>query len=190
MGGVQPHVVEPVALHLLHDAPGHDVAPSVSVWWSAQESPSPMAAAIPPCAYRVALSSRSALVTISTSRTPAARARRAVNSPAMPLPTTISGRIGLYLRTGAAADAPDCAGSESMRSSARQAAAFTWSDTVISFSTRPSTRASRTHARYAGWIRYIVEHGQITGSRQKIRLSGWAAASRVTMLISVAAAQW
>ncbi len=28
MGGVQPHVTEPVALHLLHDAPGHDVARS------------------------------------------------------------------------------------------------------------------------------------------------------------------
>src|ERR687897_505661 len=34
-------------------------------------------------------------------------------------------------------------------------------------------------------MRYIVEHGQITGSRQKISCCGYSAASRCTRLISV-----
>ena len=34
-------------------------------------------------------------------------------------------------------------------------------------------------------MRYIVEHGQTTGSRQKTVRSGYSAASRLTMLTSV-----
>ena len=39
------------------------------------------------------------------------------------------------------------------------------------------------------WMRYIVAHGQTTGSRQKIVLSGFSRARRETRLISVPTAQ-
>src|SRR3712207_7872762 len=61
--------------------------------------------------------------------------------------------------------------------------------TVIRLTTRPSARCSSDQRTYAGWTRYIVEQGQITGSRQNTRLSGSSASSRLTRLISVPTAQ-
>src|SRR5215510_5742434 len=69
-------------------AASHRAAPAANVsWrWSAGESPAPSAAAIPPCAYAVALSNSERLVSSSTS--PCCDARQAVCKPATPLPTT------------------------------------------------------------------------------------------------------
>src|SRR5579875_851667 len=75
--------------------------------------------------------------------------------------------------------------SASMRSSATRAQYAVSSSTLTWLITSPCTSASSTQARYAGWMRYIVEQGQTTGSRQKISCSGWAFASRCTRLISV-----
>src|SRR5690606_24564132 len=60
----------------------------------------------------------------------------------------------------------------SMRSSAIFAAALVSGSTLISLTISPRTRCSNTHSIYAGWILYMVEQGQITGSRQKMVLSG------------------
>src|SRR6185503_10202315 len=61
-------------------------AARVSRRCSAGESPAPSAAAMPPCAYAVALSNSERFVNSSTS--PCSDARHAVCRPATPLPTT------------------------------------------------------------------------------------------------------
>src|SRR3990172_2986584 len=52
----------------------------------------------------------------------------------------------------------------------------------------PSAMPSSAQRRYAGWMRYMVEQGQTTGSRQNTSLSGFSLARRLTRLISVATA--
>ena len=74
---------------------------------------------------------------------------------------------------------------DSLLSSATNASLCMVSGTVISFIIWPSINPSRTHNKYAGWIRYIVQQGQLTGSKQKMVLSGLLMASRLTKLISV-----
>ena len=73
----------------------------------------------------------------------------------------------------------------SIRSKATLDCSAVSSSTEIWFTTTPSFRPSSTHERYAGCMRYIVEHGQTTESRQKTVLSGFSAASLFIMLISV-----
>ena len=57
--------------------------------------------------------------------------------------------------------------------------------TVIWLTTRPSTSSSSTHARWGSSMRFIVEHGQISGSSDTTVLSGCSWASRLTRWISV-----
>ena len=73
----------------------------------------------------------------------------------------------------------------SIRSRATLASRAVSCSTSMRFTTTPSFRPSMTHERYAGWILYIVEQGQITESRQNTSLSGFSAASLLTRLISV-----
>ena len=77
-----------------------------------------------------------------------------------------------------------------MRSSATFASRAVSSSSETWFTIRPSASSSSAHARYAGWMRYIVAHGQTTGSRQKTVLSGFSRASRETRLISVPTANF
>src|SRR5699024_1833353 len=72
-----------------------------------------------------------------------------------------------------------------IRSNATDASAETVGATEIWLGVSPATKDSTTQARWAGWMRYMVEHGQMTGSRQKIVMSGCWACKRFTRLISV-----
>ena len=76
-----------------------------------------------------------------------------------------------------------------MRLSATKACRLVSVSTCTTFMPTPAMIPSITHSTYAGWMRYIVAHGQTTGSRQKIRLSGFSSRRRFTMLISVPIAQ-
>ena len=73
----------------------------------------------------------------------------------------------------------------SIRSRATRAhAAVSWS-TVMRLRTSPSTRPSRTQARWAASMRNMVEHGHTRGSRETTVLSGVSSSSRLTRWISV-----
>ena len=73
----------------------------------------------------------------------------------------------------------------SIRSRATRAHEAVSSSTVIRLRTSPSTRPSRTQARWAASIRNMVEHGHTRGSRETTVLSGVSSSSRLTRWISV-----
>ena len=75
-------------------------ATNVSFSWASGESPSPRAAAMPPCAHFVEPSSTFALVTSKTDK-PKVRTCSAVVSPAIPEPTTITSACALHPGAGA-----------------------------------------------------------------------------------------
>ena len=54
------------------------------------------------------------------------------------------------------------------------------SSTLIWFTTTPAFMPSSTQERYAGCMRYMVEHGHTTESRQNTVLSGFSCAMRLT----------
>jgi alpha,alpha-trehalose phosphorylase len=73
----------------------------------------------------------------------------------------------------------------SMRWSAMRAPSAVSGSTVIWLTTRPATSSSSTQARWGSSMRFMVEHGQMSGSSDTTVLSGCSWASRLTRWISV-----